>query len=137
MHCQITVPVSGDGSSPDGKFLSIDGRGRSSIACKDLLDPSEHTGSLFWLVDRSTDKSLANMVLQQISWEHTVTLHLPTKKTKHTVEKESKDLPGLSVLVNRKAVKAHERLVVFLEVTPKEVAEGTVIHLGKKKPTDT
>ena len=65
------------------------------------------------------------MVLEQISWEHKVTLNLPLKKTKHTLEKEAKDLPGLSVLVNRKAVQAHVPLKVFMSA-----------HLGRKKPTD-
>ena len=70
------------------------------------------------------------MVLEQISWEHKVTLNLPLKKTKHTVETESKDLPGLSVLVNRKAVKAHVRLFVHMDATPKEVQPEA--HLGRK-----
>ena len=65
-NCQIGVPVHGGGSSPDGRFLAIDGRSRASLASKDRLDPSEHTGSLFWLVERSPEKSQASMVLEQI-----------------------------------------------------------------------
>ena len=50
------------------------------------------------------------------------------------MENEAKDLPCLSVLVNRKAVKAHERLVVFMEVASKEVQqEGRV---ARKKSVD-
>ena len=56
------------------------------------------------------------------------------KKAKHTVEKEAKDLPCLSVLMNKKAIKAHERLVVFMEVAAKE--EQQEGHLGKKKSND-
>ena len=130
-NCQIGVPVHGEGASPNGRCLAIDGRTRASLASKDLLDPSEHTGSLFWIVERTSERSHANMVLEQISWEHKVTLNLPLKKAKHTVEKEAKDLPCLSVLVNLKAVKAHERLVVFQDVAPKEAQEQA--HLGRKK----
>ena len=129
-NCQIGVPVHGDGSSPKGRFLSIDGRSRASLAAKGLVDHCEHTGSLFWVVERTTEKLQANMALETISWEHTVTLHLPLKKTKHTVETESKDLPGLSVLVNRKAVKAHVRLLVHMEVAQKEGQQEA--HLGRK-----
>ena len=51
-----------------------------------------------------------------------------------TVDKEAKDLPCLSVLVNRKAVKAHVRLVVFIEMAQKEVQQEA--HLGRKESTD-
>ena len=133
-NCQIQVPLYGDGSGPNGRSLAIDGRSRASLASKDLLDPSEHTGSLFWIVERTSEKSEANMVLQQITWEHKVTLSLPLKKKQHTVEKEAKDLPCLSVLVNPRTSKAHQRLVVFMEVSPKD--EQKEAHLGRKKSTD-
>ena len=44
--------------------------------------------------------------------------------------KEAKDLPCLSVLVNPKPIKAHQRLVVFMEVSPKEQQKEA--HLGRK-----
>ena len=76
-NCQIGVPVYGEGS---GRSMAIDGRSRASLASKDLLDPSEHTGSLFWIVERTTEKLQANMALEQISWEHKVALHLPSRR---------------------------------------------------------
>ena len=84
-------------------------------------------------MERTTEKSQANMALDQISWEHKVTLHLPLKKKQHTVEKEAQNLPCLSVLVNLKPIKAHQRLVVFMEVAKEEQKEA---HLGRKKSTD-
>ena len=60
------------------------------------------------------------MVLESVTWQHTITMNMPLKKRKHSVEWESKDLPSVPVLINKKAIKAHQRLVVFLAPPKKE-----------------
>ena len=71
---------------------------------------------------------------------------MPLKKAKHTVEKESNDLPCLSVLVNKKAIKAHERLAVLMDQSSKDELQesskdqrrGPVMKaLEKMKSTDS
>ena len=53
---------------------------RTSIAQAGLLDPVEHLGSLFWLMHRSSEIDHANIVIDQVLWEHKVTLSMPFKK---------------------------------------------------------
>ena len=112
--------------------MALDGRLRSSLATTELLAPNEHTGFLFWLVLRSTDKSLANPVLGPMSFEHKVTLTLPLKKQRHTVEWEAKDLPSVSLLLNKKSSKAHERRVLF--AVPAQKEERQVSSKDLQKP---
>ena len=107
------VPKHGPGAHPEGSALALDGRTRTSIAKAGSLDSQEHLGSLFWLAHRSSDASEANMVLESCSWEHKVTLEMPPKKKKHVVEWEPGDLPSIPLLLNKRAVKQHQRLVVY------------------------
>ena len=107
--------------------MALDGRTRTSIAAQDLVDQIEHKGSLFWLVLRSTDKALANMDFEPVTWEHKVTMNLPIKRQRrHTVEWEPKDLPSVPLLINKKASKARTRLVVFVppKAEPKKERGG-------------
>ena len=90
------------------------------MAQQDLVDSAEHKGSLFWLVLRSSDRSQANMVLESVSWEHKITISMPLKKRKHVVDWDAKDLPSVPLLINKKPVKAHQRLVVFQAPTKKD-----------------
>ena len=90
----------------------MDGRTRTSIAEAGLLDRVEHTGTLFWIVHRSHAIDDANMVIDQVSCEHKVTLSMPFKKVKHTVQWQPQDLPTIPVLINPKAIKKQQRLVV-------------------------
>ena len=79
---------------------------------------------MFWIVERTSDPSQANMCLEPVTWEHRVTLNMPLKKKKkHIVEWESKDLPSVPLLINKKAIKAHQRLSMHLAPAKKE--EGT------------
>ena len=109
------------GSHPDKQSLALDGRGKTSIAKAGSIDDSEHTGILFWLVQRSSSPSDVNMVFESASWEQRITLHMPLKKKKTSVvEWQSPELPTIPLLVNNKAVKEHTRLVVFQQVAKKE-----------------
>ena len=110
----VGIPKHGPGAHPDGGSLALDGRSRHIIASKGSIDAVEHRGSLFWLITRTSKASEANLTLESVAFEHKVTLHMPTKKRKLTTEWDSKDLPTIPILVNKKALKAHERLVVFV-----------------------
>ena len=90
----------------------MDGRTRTSIAHAGLLDPVEHTGSLFWIVHRSLDHDDANMVIDQVLWDLKVVLSMPFKKAKHNVHWPQQDLPPIPVMLNPKAIKKQQRLVV-------------------------
>ena len=112
-NCVIGVPQHGPGAPPEPLTLAIDGRGRASLASKDLVDGNEHTGSLFWVVQRVPPQEPANMSLDLVGWTHKVTLFPPLPKMpKHEVNWDTTDLPSVPIMVNKKAIKAHTRLVV-------------------------
>ena len=111
----VTLPKHGRGAHPEHGNLAIDGRGHTVLAETGVLDDTQHRGNLFWLVQRTSDMKHANMVLETVAWEHKVTLTLqPLKKKKHTVGWGSSELPGVPVLLNKKPLKAHTRLAVFV-----------------------
>ena len=70
---------------------------------------------MFWIVQRTNEKEKANMVLENVVSTTSVSLEGPWKKARHTAQWESKDLPSIPVLINKKTVKAHERLATFYE----------------------
>ena len=117
--CKLGLPAAGPGAAPEGVSLALDGRFRSSLASKDLLDGPEQTGSLFWLVQRTNDRDKANLVLENVTFSSSVSLEGPWKKARHTSHWESKDLPSIPVLIDKKIVKAHERLATFMEIIKK------------------
>ena len=113
-NCPIGVPAYGPGKHPEGQSMALDGRARTCIASKGLIDGAEPTGSLFWLVHRTSDSTEANMTLEQTSFEMNCVLHV-AKKQKHHWDWESEDLPNIPIRMNRKTIKPHQRLAMFLE----------------------
>ena len=109
----LAVPQQGPGKHPEGKMLGLDGRGRSSLSSSEVFDTSERRGNLFWVVQRTSEKKEANMILEQVSWSADVALNVGTKKKKVTWASE--DLPKLPIMVNPSAIKAHTRLVLHVE----------------------
>ena len=109
----VGLPQHGRGKHPDGGSLALDGRGRACLAKAGLIDSNEHTGSLYWLVERSSSPAEANLVLESVCWDHRVDLKLPRKKQKVSSDWQSQDLPAIPLLVNRKVIKEHVRLVVY------------------------
>ena len=114
--CKLGLPAAGPGAAPEGLSMNLDGRFRTSLASKDILAGPEQTGSLFWLVQRTSDKDKVNLVLENVTFSSSVSLEGPWKKARHTSHWESKDLPSIPVLINKKIIKAHERLATFMEV---------------------
>ena len=113
---QVDIPKYGSGAHPEGGNLSLDGRGSTVLAAPGRVDSQEHQGNLFWLVQRTSDKVKVNMTLESVTMQQQVTLNFPVlKKKKHVVEWDPADLPSVPVLLNRKAIKAHTLLAVYLE----------------------
>ena len=54
------------------------------------------------------------MSLEHVGWSHKVTLFPPLPKIlKHEVNWDTSDLPMVPNMINKKAIKAHTRLVVI------------------------
>ena len=101
-------------------MLGLDGRGWSSLGSAEVFDSNERRGNLFWVIQRSSNESEGNMVLEQVSWTANVALQFPGGKRRKTeVSWASDDLPHLPIMTNPKAIKAHTRLVLYVE-PPKE-----------------
>ena len=113
-HAVVDIPKHGRGAHPDGQSMALDGRTRNLIAKKGVLDESEHKGSLFWIVGRTSKASEANLSLEPISFEQKTFLTLPNnKKRKISVDWGASEMPAIPILVNKKALKAHTQLLVF------------------------
>ena len=113
-NCPIGLPAHGPGKHPEGHNVALDGRTRTCIARKGLIDGEEHTGCLFWLVHRTSNITQANMTLEQTPFEMNCVLHV-TKKQKHHWDWESEDLPKIPIRMNRRTIKPHQRLAMSLE----------------------
>ncbi len=109
----VGIPKYGPGKHPEDSSLALDGRTRTSLAHAGSYDDNEHTGSLYWLVSRTSAIAKANMSLENVSQEQTVKLSLPLKSKKRSVEWSSSDLPTIPILVNKKKIEAHVRLAMF------------------------
>ena len=115
-NVQVGIPKYGSGAHPEGGNLSLDGRGSTVLAEPGRVDSQEHLGNLFWLVQRTSDKAKVNLTLESVAMQQQVTLNFPVlKKKKQMVEWDPADLPSVPVLLNRRAIKAHTRLAVYLE----------------------
>ena len=114
-NAAVGLPKHGRGSHPEHQALALDGRSRSRIAVKDTIDGLEHRGNLFWIVGRTSKAKEANMVLESSSFEQKVTIVLPdNKKRKLTSEWGSSEMPTIPILMNKKAIEAHTRLMCFV-----------------------
>ena len=71
------------------------------------------------------------MSLEQTSFEMSCTIHV-VKKLKHQSRWDSEDLPKIPVLMNRKTIKQHQRLAMFLE-TKKDGPERSSGSSGVEK----
>ena len=110
----VNIPKHGRGAHPDNQSLAFDGRCRNIIAKAGAIDENEHQGAFYWLVQRTSTLSEANMVLEPITFEQKTTLTLPEcKKRKVSSEWSSAELPAIPILVNRKAIMKHTQLCVF------------------------
>ncbi len=129
----LGIPKHGLGRHPENQALSLDGRARVQLAGAGNLDDLVHSGLLFFIVRRTTTAEEANMSFETCLFEHRTTLEMPLKKRKHTVDRESKHLPTIPLLVNKKAIKAHQRLTVFAAEPKKAEKKEGEKKEGEKK----
>jgi chemotaxis protein histidine kinase CheA len=133
-HAVLGLPKHGKGKHPEDKSFALDGRTRLTLAHTGSLDEHEHTGSLFWIVARSSEATDANMTLESVNYDMNLKLNLPYKTTrasKKSVEWASNDLPSIPILVNKKKIQEHVRLVVFHR-DKKEEKEATEAEAEEK-----
>ena len=113
----IQLPLNGDSSHPEKKHMVLEGKGRQSIATPKLLDDEGHRGGLFWAITRQGDKTKEhNLTIETVTWEASMILKLPGGRKKSKVEMDSKDLPILPVMMNKKPIPIHTKLVVYQDL---------------------
>ena len=110
----IGVPKVGRGAHPEAnQAIALDGRGKSKIASVGSIDASEHRGSLYWLVTRTSTFGEANMTLESVTWQQNIHLTMPFKKQKWASEWSPAQLPTIPVMFNKKTIKENTLLMVF------------------------
>ena len=112
--------------------MSLEGRFKGAIAAKDLVDPQELQGSLYWLVQRSSEQDKVNMKYDTFNWEGQTVLRFHWEKKPLFHDLRPEHLPKVPLLVNHKTIEQHERLVCFYE-KPKREDEGEPKVPEKKK----
>ena len=124
-HAVLGLPKCGRGAHPENLSLALDGRGRTMIASAGSVDPAEHTGSLHWLVMRTSVQEQANLVMENATFAQAVVANLPgpaaKKRKTRPVEWESSELPHIPILVNKKAIAKHVRLAMFQPPNKKQL----------------
>ena len=122
-------PGKADGAHAENVCLALDGRGKHLMAHDGSLDASEHKGSLFWLVTRTTDPDEANLEFDNVTWEQKIQVHLPgpaTKKRKlDPVEWAQQELPQFPILVNKKPLEKNTKLAVFIAPKKEKQSGGS------------
>ena len=74
------------------------------------------------------------MFLEAIPWEYSVDIEMPRKKRqKQSVQWNAQDLPSISILVNKKAIKEHTRLVVHQQIPKRQSGYGRADSGGSSK----
>ena len=121
-HAVVGLPKHGRGAHPEHLCVALDGRGKTQMAEKGSIDSEEHRGSLFWLVERTSKPSEANLTFEHATLEqHTkVSLPGPKRRKVNMVQWETSELPTIPILVNKKAIKKHIKLFVFQAEKKKE-----------------
>ena len=123
-HAPLTLPKTGRGCHPEDQSLALDGRCRNLMARKDLIDPEEHTGSLYWVVTRTSETKEQNLEFENFTWEQNIQVSMPSpvskKRKLDPVHWSSSELPSFPVLLNKKALKKHTKLCVFMADKKKE-----------------
>ena len=117
-HAVVTLPKHGRGAHPENGSLALDGRTRNLMASAGTIDKDEHVGSLYWSITRTSVLKEVNMEIEQATWQQKIQMHLPgpaSKKRKvDPIEWEPSELPSFPILLNKKAIKKHTKLCVYL-----------------------
>ena len=119
-HAVLGLPPFGRGAHPESLTMALDGRCRSQLASKDMIDPEEHTGSLYWAISRTQDLKKANLEpeLFKFQMDLKVSCAGPVAKklkSQSAVSWDPSELPSFPVLVNKKAILKSTMLCVYLQ----------------------
>ena len=68
----VGMPKHGRGAHPENVSTALDGRGKTCVAQKGVLDSQTHLGSFFWLVSRTSTTSQANLVPYNVILEQLI-----------------------------------------------------------------
>ena len=110
---QVGLPSHGVGKHPAGSSIALDGRGRSSMPPAGVCgEVAEKRGSLFWCIQRAHDKGEANIVGESCTFGSS--MEVSVSGAKKTIRWSTPDLPTIPVLINKKAIKQHTQVKVFL-----------------------
>ena len=120
VHALVGLPKHGPGAHPDNLVMALDGRGKNKIAPKGELDSSEHQGSLFWIVGRTSYREDCNLVLEDICFEVRMSASLPAPKKRRTgtFSMDSSMMPTVPILVNKIPIKKNIQLLVWNKMDP-------------------
>ena len=119
---------------PGNKVLALDGRNQGHLS---HVHPSQHrayaTGSLFWCITKTQDKSKANLTQQscEVSLPK-VRVVVPGKEVKH-VSLAANEMPQVHVLTNLALVKKHTRLVALDDVVVARAREHEKKSLAEER----
>ena len=114
-HAVVGLPKHGRGAHTENLCLALDGRGKTQMAEKGSIDTEQHLGSLFWVVQRTSTVSEANLTLENVTFEQQIKLTLPAPKERKvsTVLWDTSEMPSIAILLNKKGIKKHTKLLVF------------------------
>ena len=102
-------------SVPGNRVIALDGRNRNHLCHQNIRKhvPGA-TGNLFWVVQRTSDRAKANLILEYC---HVSTPSRPLSVSiageAHTVKVRQQTLPQVPVLVNKKTVPGETMLVAL------------------------
>ena len=100
-------------SVPGNRVLALDGRNRNHLSHQNLRKHAHGaTGNLFWVVQRTSDRAKANLVLDYCH-VRTDNLVVSFAGTSHKSKITKNTLPQVPVLVSKKAVPGQTMLVAM------------------------
>jgi hypothetical protein len=117
-----------NGALPENRMLALEGRGKTHLYHGDAKHHvAQATGCMFWAIDRTTDATMANLVLEycEVSSKE-VMVHVPGLESK-AVKFSRTSFPRVPVLVNKDKVAKHTKLVAMEDHVIKRVREEDAV----------
>ena len=91
---------------PERKHVVLDGRLRSDVK-------EGKNGVLFFMVEKSDDKAIANMQIDVVEASTSVSLKMPWQKVEKEATKKKEELPGIPIMYNPKKIQKGQKLICF------------------------
>ena len=115
-HAVLGLPKHGRGAHPENGSLALDGRGKTLLAPAGVASSEAHTGIFYWACGRTSKASEANLIMENINFEHSMKVSLPAPKKRkvETCTWDSSEMPHVPILLNKKKIDKHVQLLVFL-----------------------